>query len=313
MNSSFSTIQKDLQIAWDSTSLGTLKECPRKYQYSIIEGWTPRKESVHLVFGQLYHKALETYDHVRSQGGSYQDGLRAALRYCLEATAVRDSAGGWRPWNSDDQNKNRLTLCRTVVWYLIQFEEDPALTVILANGKPAVELSFRFEPGWTFATGETAILCGHLDRLVSYNDQIWVLDRKTSKNTIDQNFFDKFNPDNQMTLYTVASQVVYATPAKGVIIDGAQIAVTFSRLLRGQTTRHKTELEEWMVETKYWIAQAEGFAEAGFWPKNDKSCGNYGGCPYREICSKAPSVREQWLKNAYHKRVWDPLQVRGDI
>ena len=30
-NSSFSTEIPNLQLAWDSTSLGLLKECPRKY------------------------------------------------------------------------------------------------------------------------------------------------------------------------------------------------------------------------------------------------------------------------------------------
>jgi hypothetical protein len=51
-----------LQFAWDSTSLGYLKECPRKYYYTMIEGWRGRGESVHLRFGQEYHAALEHYD-----------------------------------------------------------------------------------------------------------------------------------------------------------------------------------------------------------------------------------------------------------
>lgn len=309
---SFSKKNPFLQLGWDSTSLGLLKECPRKYFYSIIMGWTPRMESVHLRFGLLYHAALERYDHAKAQGADHEAAVIAATRYCLEATTTR-GALGVKFWNSDDHNKNRFTLVRTVVWYLEHFKADPAKTIILANGKPAVELSFRFELGWKFNTGEDAILCGHLDRLVEFSDDIWVLDRKTTKNTIDFNFFKKFNPDNQMTLYTLASKVVYATPVKGIIIDGAQIAVSFSRFLRGTTTRHEAELDEWLDETNYWIHQAEYFAERGKWPKNDKSCNNYGGCPFREVCAKSPLVRDKWMENSYMQRTWDPLQVRGDI
>ena len=44
-----------VQWAWDSTSLGWLKECPRKYQYHMIEQWRGRGESIHLEYGILYH------------------------------------------------------------------------------------------------------------------------------------------------------------------------------------------------------------------------------------------------------------------
>jgi hypothetical protein len=54
-----------IQYAWDSTSLGWLKTCPRLYQYSMLEGWRSRGESVHLKFGQLYHSGLELYDKAR--------------------------------------------------------------------------------------------------------------------------------------------------------------------------------------------------------------------------------------------------------
>ena len=37
----------NIQFAWDSTSLGLLKTCPRLYYYTIIEGYAPRGESIH--------------------------------------------------------------------------------------------------------------------------------------------------------------------------------------------------------------------------------------------------------------------------
>lgn len=309
-NSSISKISPNFAFAWDSTSIGAFKTCPRLYQYSILEGWQPREISVHLTFGLHFHSALERYDHLRFGGMSYEQALREVVKYVLQITW--DEKKG-RPWLSDDPNKNRLTLLRSVVWYLFQFAEDPIETVRLANGKPAVELSFRFDSGYTSSKGESLLLCGHLDRLAKMNDKAFVLDRKTTKSTITQSFFDKFTPDNQMSLYAIAGKIVYNIQVEGIIVDGAQIAQTFTRFQRGVVPRSEPMLEEWYYELGQYLAMAELYAANNYWPMNDKSCGQYGGCPFRKICSLPPSVRPQWLKAEFTKRIWDPLQVRGDI
>jgi hypothetical protein len=308
VNSSFHPTIPGLQLAWDSTSLGTLKTCPRKYQLSIIEGWQPRATSVHLLFGQYYHSALETYDHERSKGASHTEAQRAAL-----LRALRDTWHNGKPWFSDDQYKNRFTLIRTVVWYLEQFAEDTLETVQLANGRPAVELSFRFATTYSASDGSPFLLCGHMDRLAKLGDDFYVVDRKTTKSTITERFFEGFSPNNQFTLYSLAGKVVYNTEVSGIIVDGAQVAVGFSRFARGFSPRKQGQLDEWYKDLGFWLGQAEFFAQHQHWPMNDTACGNYGGCPFQSICSKAPSAREMWLKGAYHKRIWDPLQVRGDI
>jgi len=312
-NSSFSGM---LQVAWDSTSIGYLKECPRKYQYMMVLGRQPREESVHLTFGLHYHKALEIYDHSRSRGMDHADAQLEAVRYCYTATVVRLGTGkAWRPWVSDDSNKNRFTLLRSVVWYLEQFEADALKTVQLANGKPAVELSFRYQTDIPIPTrsGETFIICGHLDRLVEMDNNIYFLDRKTTKHTINSDTFAKFAPDNQMSLYDFSSTVVWQTPVKDGILDVAQVGATFTRFQRGFLRRTPAMREEWYNDLGYWLIQAAYFAEKGYWPMNDKSCGNYGGCLFRPLCAKGPEVREKWLNALTVNKVWDPLQVRGDI
>lgn len=307
---SFSNDNPHLQIGWDSTSLGTFKECPRKYYYTIVLGYAPRQESVHLKFGAIYHSALEHYDHAKFAGASHVDAQREALRQAmLQTWDTRLS----RPWFSDDEYKNRFTLVRSVVWYLEQFADDPIETVRLANGKPAVELSFRFDLGMQSHTGEDLLYSGHLDRLGKLNGQVYVLDRKTTKTSINNDYFDKYSPDNQFSGYMTAAKIVYNQPAVGLIVDAAQVGVTFSRFYRGFVNRTESQLNEWLSDTRQYIAAAERMAESGYWPMNDKSCNNYGGCPFRSICAKDPSTRELWLKADFTRRVWDPLQVRGDI
>src|SRR5258707_981684 len=101
----------NIQFAWDSTCLGYLKTCPRLYQYTIIDGWTPKDESVHLRFGQEYHQAIQEYDIERANETSHDDAIRFAIRGILART---------RDWIVDEESKagkynNRATLIQLCV------------------------------------------------------------------------------------------------------------------------------------------------------------------------------------------------------
>jgi hypothetical protein len=83
-NSSFSAQVPGLQVAIDSTSIGEFKLCPRRYYYSIIKGYQPRTESVHLTFGLLMHASVERYAHARTRGDDHQSSLQAAVLWALD-------------------------------------------------------------------------------------------------------------------------------------------------------------------------------------------------------------------------------------
>ena len=317
----------NIQFAWDSTSLGWLKTCPRLYYYSMIKGYRSRGGSVHLLFGDWYHKGLEAYDRIKSAGGDHETAVREVVAWLMKATWVRPESAvegeqavalPGAPWESNHNLKTRETLVRSVIWYLEQFgKTDACETVQLHNGKPAVELSFRLEMDWGpgqggnyVPSGQPYVLSGHLDRVVKFQDQFYVMDRKTSSTTIGSYYFDQYDPDNQMSLYSMAARVIYNTPVRGVIIDAAQIAVGFSRFTRGFTFRTEAQIEEWLGETKAWLNMAEGFALANHWPMNDKSCHQYGGCVFRGVCSKSPEVRQKFLDTDFEVRKWNPLEPR---
>ena len=307
----------NIQFVWDSTSLGWFKDCPRKYKYHMIDGWVGRGQSIHLTFGIHYHSALESYDKARAEGADHEEALRQAV-----SRALKDSFG----WESDHTSKNRDNLLRSVVWYCEQFKDDPAKTVVLANGKAAVELSFKMElefgpeagkelwldpaDGKDYEKQTPYILSGHIDRLAEMDGGIYVTDRKTTGSTLYAGYFDQYTPHNQMSLYSLAAKVIFETPVKGVLIDAVQIAVGFSRFSRGFAYRTDSQLEEWMVDLKATLAYAESCATAGYWPHNDMSCNKFGGCEFRGVCSKSPEVREIFLESDFEKKHWNPLQVR---
>lgn len=325
-----------IQFAFDSTSLGYLKTCPRLYQYIMIEGWATRDESIHLRFGIEYHTALQDYAISRANNITHEDAIHDTVR------ALHSRVHSWTVDRTGraGKYKNRETIVGLVIDYLDHFAHDPAETFILDNGEPAVEVSFRFELDWGpeaarkslheeiaklpegvvgekihINLGQPYLLCGHLDRVVSFNDSLYVMDRKTSISTLSGYYFDQWSPSNQMTLYTLAGNVVLNSPIKGVIIDAAQVLLEKpNNFARGFTYRTPDQLNEWRDDLRFWLGQAEAFATANYWPQNDTSCDKFGGCKFREVCSKSPQVRESYLKNSFDKlepeERWNPLKAR---
>lgn len=299
----------NLQVAWDNTCMSWLQDCPRKYQLSMIEGWHVKKIDVKLLFGQLLHKALEIYDHHKAAGRDHDGATRESLRFCLFA--------GRELLTYDDNTRTRFTLCRSVVWYLDQFKDDPAKTVIFKNGKPAVELSFRAALPMTNPDGDSYLWCGHIDRLVDTGmDSRMVSDRKTTGYNLDESYFDQYVHDNQMTGYIFGAKSVvpkdegeeYAISF--AMIDAVETKVNFNRFARSFVQRTPSQVEEWIENTLWWIKQAERFAESNFWPTNRQSCNKFGGCPFRKVCSKDKSTRHIWLNADFTRREWNPLANR---
>lgn len=332
----------NIRFAWDSTILGAFKTCPRMYQYLYVDFWGRTDESVHLRFGSEYHTALQDYDLSRAAGIKHDDAVFDVVKALLERTA--DYAPD--PDTKPGKYKSREMLLRCVIWYLDEHRDDPAKTYIKADGKPAVELSFRFELDWgpnqdgvgeivevSGPNGSTEymkkldfpqpyLLCGHLDSVKELNGSLFVMDHKTSMTTLGSYYFDQWSPSNQMTLYSVASKVILDAPVKGVIINAAQLMLDFdktgepgARFVRGITYRTPDQLNEWLEDLRYWLEVAEAYAVADYFPMNDTSCDKFGGCRFRSICSKSPQVREQFLKSDYTKLPpelqWNPMISRS--
>lgn len=303
-----------VQHSWDNTSLTWFMDCPRKYYYAMIEGWRSKETSPHLTFGLEYHRALERFDVLRASGYGHEAALHEVTRETLERT---------HDFASDHRTKNRVSLLRSIIWYLDEFADDSAQTVILADGRPAVELSFRIPLGDYTLDNQPVLWCGHLDRVVNFNGDTFVTDRKTTSMAVSSYYFDGYELDRQMTGYTYMGQVALAAPIRGVIIDAAQVQPEYTKFARGITYRTPARLEEWIENTWYWITQAaqlaKGFGGEASYPMNETSCTKHRsndatagahGCIFRDICSKSPGVRQRFLETEFQREPWNPLSTR---
>lgn len=347
MNTAFSRKLPTLQTAIDSTSLGLAKECLFKYYLSMcaahtpesgMTGYAPRSESIHLTFGILLHSAVERYHHLMSPPRSERDNhdldhgtylgecpechdwaVLQITKWALRATWNRETG---EPWQSYSPAKNRFTLVRTIIWYLDHYRNDPIKTLRLTNGKPAVELSFQFQSGYSsYTTNEPFVLCGHFDRLgtIEGTKAKALLDLKSTGSTITSEWFDRFSPDNQVSFYDVACQTAFHIPIDYFVIDACQVTITGfvergSPFNRGLIPRSDFQRQEWYEELGYYLQRLEDAAVTNKWPKNDKACNLYGGCPFRPVCyAPSPEARTQILYHQYTPRMWNPLEKRGDI
>jgi hypothetical protein len=293
-----------IQFAWDSTSINLFKTCPRKYYWTIVKGYVPKIMPPPLAFGIHLHTLLQTWHQLVESGIDKHTAL-------IRVTKLAGLLGETLP--PGDTARTKETLTRSVVWYLDQFWNDKAITVKRSDGRPAVE--YHFQLPFMSYKGQTVFICGHLDRLVQWQGQTYVSDYKTTKYSLDGRFFDQFKPSVQMALYATACHLISDTTsdlpsAHGVIIDGIQLGVNFTRFARQIVQYSLEEINEYIENLQHWIRQAMNACETGIFPPNETACNQYSGCHFRDICAMPPARREVFLEGNFKKRTWDPLKRR---
>lgn len=302
VNSSF---KDGIQFAWDSTSISIFKTCPYKYKLVMIDGWNAKIIPPPLAFGIYMHVVFQTWHRLDADPDISKD---EALLRCVKLAGM---LGEKLP--NGDNARLKEQLVRATVWYLEQFWDDQAKTVILSNGKPAVEYSFTL-PFFKQDSLDT-YLCGHIDRFAKWQGRVLAQDYKTTKYGLDQRFISKFKPHTQFPLYIAASHIIAAktqeVPATdGILLDAIQLGVNFNRFMRYIVPYSPEEIQEYLKGLKYWIKQAMTTSQDGYFPMNEESCEKYGGCQFKDICSKPKARHEQYLKGHFTCRTWDPLRER---
>lgn len=317
-----------LQLGWDPTSVRAYMECPRKYYYGIIKGLRLTKANdLHLRFGKYWHSGLEFYCKARWAGVDKEPALMLAVKHLLTITWIK----GEGPWESGDNNKNRWTLVRALVWMVD--EQDPAAleTVTLPNGEPAVELSLDIPlsgPANKATTGEVFRLSARIDRIATMgpvadpDSECWAVEQKTTKKTINNMYFDQFDPDPQTDQYDAMVATLMEEldrPVKGVAIEALQAAVEFNRVHRQFLHRSRSQRTE-AIERVLNVAHSANRDALRAWQDHPKtperayemrvtSCHAKGRCPFWSVCKAPPERRWLALSANYTERgPWEPFQ-----
>lgn len=296
-------------LAIDNTSLAMFKDCPRKYQLGMIQGYRPKTVAAPLSFGKIYHDCLEYFDRQVVALGNREDALRATVRKAYELTDGQDLG--------TDSARTRATLLRSLVWYEAHWRNDMMETYILPSGKPAVELSFRIELPCEIYNIETeqhepVVYCGHIDKIVTYNGTVMPLEHKHTKSSLYDSYWDRYVFSSQISGYYMACMASFNIEVGGAVIDATQVGVNFSRFGRRVANRVAAHQQEWILDTAYWMQQLNFSLQTGRFPHNSEACSKYGGCQFRSVCFSNPSVRQTILDTEFRIEKWDPLRNRGE-
>lgn len=309
-----------IPFAFDSTSLGTFMDCPRKFYYSQVRGLRRKWKAAPITFGSAFHKALETYELERGKGLTLDQALAPALHAARE-----DSVG-----MEEHKSRTPEALMRSVEAYIRHHEGEQMETLTTQEGKPAVELHFKASLGnaITFLPEQEVLYCGYIDRVVRFQGTPFVLDHKTTGMSISTekgsaSYFGAFTPDMQMTGYVWASREAYGFPVRGVIVDAMQVAKTKTEFARQIINRTPAQIDEWRAGVTYWVrlAATSGMVatqvgdnlgeQAKAYPMNQRHChSRYGACTFAGVCGRDPSVREAFINTDFGVEPWNPLLPR---
>lgn len=301
----FSTTVPLLQKVWDSTSMTTLMACPRRYELKILRGISKPDDKVYLQWGIAFHSALEAYDRALASGAPPHEAEHRALAWLFDHLPTEVTS-------TDLRNRDHVSLIRALVWYFDQYRGDTfGSTFILKNGKPAVELAFRFQLPIQSPDGDPFLSSGYIDRVIQKSDGTLVLaDYKATKSSLSDSYFEQFDLGYQVTNYLMAGRVVLGVESEWLLIDAVQTGVNFTRFGRHLSRRTPRQFDAWLRDLAQWIELAHQFAVANYWPQNTTACWN---CEFKPICKRDPSTASFALSNYDPEpQFWDPTANRGD-
>lgn len=241
------------------------------------------------------------------------DGLGVPVT-CPVCDSVTEEAVHYIP---SHPTKNRVTLLRMVVWLCdSQAEADGIQPVRLPSGVDAVELEVVVPLGRKVparcpypdecrlvrrclgdCVAEDYELVCHWDELVEYRGRRYVLDNKTTSQSVDPNlksgaaWWSQWRQNLQMKLYDLVGNLTGL--AVGCAVRGVQVTREGGDIGVQLITKTEAQREEFLASLHYWLSQAETWATTGYYPMNDAACR---GCPFIGICDMDPAFREATLR-----------------
>ena len=282
----------------DSSMLTTYRACPQKFFRSYIQNLTPTAKSPHLHAGGAFAAALEAirlaaWRDKTSEEDAVAAGLRTFIQY-------------WGDYESLDEYKTFDRVWGAVEDYVREYplHSDPVRPYIKADGSPAVEFTFAQElPIAHPETGNALIFAGRFDLLGYFQDQLYVVDEKTTK-ALGESWTNQWKLRSQFLGYCWACHE-HDYPVVGALIRGIAIQKTQYKHLQQPVLYPKWQIERWYETSLRTISDMIRDWHEELWDHNyGESCASYGGCAFTPLCSSPQP--DAWLSE-YETRTWNPL------
>lgn len=264
-----------------NSNMAIVKNCPKMFQYRILDKLTPKYKTEARGIGTAFHRGVET--------GSICEAL-----YTFD---------GIFPNSQEEQDAldiKRATVQAMVEGYFEAFER-------FENIESEIEFDLPIINPRTNKPSKSFTLAGKVDGLVKIGGKYWLLELKTA-GQINSTYIDKLMIDSQITTYFYALQrhkninlsgVIYRIVKKPSIrqtkketvqqycerlIEDYKFRPDFyffeEKLYRSNEDMKLYERELWMF-TQY-LLQCN---REGLWYRNTSRCADWGKCDYLPLCT----------------------------
>lgn len=289
----------------DNTARSAWITCPQQFFRQTIQSVRLRGlPNIHLHAGGAFAKSLEV-----ARVAFYEQGLTPAQAEEAGLRALYTAYGDVELEAARSGDKSLEGLIRAFESYMLEYPLGVTKIVPLTfpNGKIAVEFTFAVPIPDTVhpETGNPILYGGRFDMLGLYNNQIFVVDEKTTT-ALGERWARQWDLDSQFTGYCWAARS-YGHLVVGAIIRGIGLLKTRTTHAEAIIYRPEWQINRWLEQL---VDEVHDMIAA--WKKqkfkralDKKACDAYSGCAYKTLC-ETPDP-ERWLETHYEVRVWDPL------
>ena len=299
----FSEDYPEMRLIWDATTLDQFMRDPLIYYWKYVLGYRERTNSIALAWGTAWDKAAARYHYNRSRITNQDEALAKtideAIKYSWEAGLDEIAEG-----TKDHNKRNTKTLIRSLVWFDKWIGKYDRYAPLVNQSTTRVKLLDIKAP-----CGSPYQLVANFDQVVaSFDGSRRVVERKSTTKTINTYFWYDYDPSVQTNTYDLMANEQFGT--SGVIMEGLQTAVTFSRFEHHHVNRTPGQRAHWLKCIEHQIRLAEDYAIAGDWTSGmNPACQRWDN-KHRELQRVSPASWPELLEYEFERGpIWNPLEI----
>jgi len=287
----------------DSSKLQEYMTCPRKYFYRYMLGWSGTGSNIHLIFGEAWHRALETVLNEGYNEKAVKLGMAKFLDYYRQYY-TEDMDSQFRP-------KDPVSAYMALMEYIKHYEDDD-FTVLYTEVHGTVPIT------------ENQMLTMRIDAVcMDKEDKVFVLEHKSGSyrgGTWTNQWFLK----TQVGAYIHALYCLFDPKnVYGLIINGTFFYKTKTEFERVRIRKHKRMMQIWLDNVSYYMKQIKENTELMYeeqgqdnpimksFPMNTESCTKWNRtCMFHDFCSiwENPLKRCATVPQGFVERWWNPME-----
>jgi hypothetical protein len=154
---------------------------------------------------------------------------------------------------------------------------------------------------------------GIVDRLVEFEDGVYVMDTKTTSGWVNERYIESFQLSSQFRGYVwLARQAGY--DCQGAYLDAIHLDTRYHKVKASDFVREKIlyseeQIAAWVEDRAptQLLIERHIQAEATRWPQNDQRCFDWNRpCPYWRLCTAVIPENEM---DYYREERWEPWSI----